>query len=62
LANRFRRDRGGAAQRIGAEVRSDGKGSYPVNVAALDRLNAMCGPGESYSNVIPRLANETPSQ
>jgi hypothetical protein len=43
-----------------AEARSDGKGGG--HVAALDRLKAMCGPGESYSNVIPRLANETPSQ
>ena len=30
-----------------AEARSDGKGGYPINVAALDRLKAMCGSGES---------------
>jgi hypothetical protein len=28
-----------------AEARSDGKGGYPVNVAALDWLKAMCGSG-----------------
>jgi hypothetical protein len=31
-------------------------------VTAVPGSRSRCGPGESYSNVIPRLANETPSQ
>ena len=40
-----------------ADRRSDGKGGYFVTLphAAVDRLKALRGPGESYSDVILRL-------
>jgi hypothetical protein len=40
-----------------ADARPNGKGGYLVALlhAALDRLKAMRGPGESYSDVILRL-------
>jgi hypothetical protein len=43
-----------------AEARPDGKGGYLVTLPhdVLDRLKAMRGPGESYSDVILRLAGE----
>jgi hypothetical protein len=58
----FARDRGGAAQWIGSGGLIGRQGRLCGHVAALDRLKAMYGPGESHSNVILRLANETPSQ
>jgi hypothetical protein len=41
-----------------ADARPDGKGGYLIVLphAVLDRLKAMRGPGESYSDVILRLA------
>jgi hypothetical protein len=41
-----------------ADARPDGKGGYLFVLphALLDRLKAMRGPGESYSDVILRLA------
>jgi len=41
-----------------AERRPDGKGGFLVTLdhRLLDRLKAMRGPGESYSDVIIRLA------
>ena len=41
-----------------AEARPDGKGGYLVTLDrnVLDRLRAMRGPGESYADVILRLA------
>ena len=41
-----------------ADARPDGKGGYLIVLphAVLNRLKAMRGPGESYSDVILRLA------
>jgi hypothetical protein len=41
-----------------AERRPDGKGGYLVTLphGVLDRLKALRGPGESYSDVILQLA------
>jgi hypothetical protein len=41
-----------------ADARPDGKGGYPIVLphAVLDRLEATRGLGESYSDVILRLA------
>jgi hypothetical protein len=43
-----------------AEARPDGKGGYLVTLdsGALDRLRALRGPRESYSDVIVRVAAE----
>jgi hypothetical protein len=43
-----------------ADRRPDGKGGYLVTLPhdVLDRLRAMRGPGESYSDVILQLAAE----
>jgi hypothetical protein len=45
-----------------AERRPDGKGAYFVTLRrdVLDTLNYLRGPGESYSDVILRLANADP--
>jgi hypothetical protein len=45
-----------------AEARPDGKGGYLVALphGVLDRLGAMRGPGESYSDVIIRVARAAP--
>jgi hypothetical protein len=41
------------------DARPDGKGGYLIVLphATLDRLKNMRGPGESYSDVILRMAN-----
>jgi hypothetical protein len=41
-----------------ADARPDGKGGYLITLprSVIDRLKAMRGPGESYSDVIVRLA------
>jgi hypothetical protein len=41
------------------ELRPDGKGGYLVTLphGVLDRLRAVRGPGDSYSNVIIRVAS-----
>jgi hypothetical protein len=41
-----------------ADTRPDGKGGYLVTLphGVIDRLAALRGPGESYSDVILRLA------
>jgi hypothetical protein len=42
------------------EARPDGKGGLLVTLdrLTLDRLKAMCGTGESYSDVILRVAKD----
>jgi hypothetical protein len=42
-----------------ADARPDGKGGYLVTLdrTVLDRLRELRGPGESYSDVILRLAD-----
>ena len=46
------------ARRVAAETRPDGRGGYLITLprGVLDGLKAMRGPGESYSDVILRLA------
>jgi len=41
-----------------AERRPDGKGGYFITLphGVIDRLKALRGPGQSYSDVIQRLA------
>jgi hypothetical protein len=43
-----------------AELRPDGHGGYLITLpnGVLDKLRALRGPGESYSDVISRLAAE----
>ena len=45
-------------EELQAETWPDGKGGYFITLphGVLDRLKAMRGPGESYSDVILRLA------
>jgi hypothetical protein len=44
-----------------ADRRPDGRGGYLIRLprGVLDRLRSLCGPGESYSDVILRIAAET---
>jgi hypothetical protein len=45
-----------------ADVRPDGKGGYLITLPprVIDALKAMRGPGESYSDVIIRIARVGP--
>jgi hypothetical protein len=54
----LRLDRGTLVEGSKADARPDGKGGYLIVLshAILDRLKTMRGPGESYSDVILRVA------
>jgi hypothetical protein len=54
----LRGDRGELPEGSKAEARPDGKGDYLVALphCVIDRLKALRGPGDSYSDVIIRIA------
>ena len=58
FASAIRRDRDHRPQQIGDRCPRDGNGSFvvPLPRDVLDKLNYLRGPGESYSDVILRVA------
>ena len=58
FASALRRDRDHGPQQIGDRCPRDGNGSFvvPLPRDVLDKLNYLRGPGESYSEVILRVA------